>query len=302
MIQRLAILGVGLIGGSLALALKQAGAVAHVVGAGRSQGNLDVALARGIIDEATTDPVAAVRGADMVVVGATLDATGPLLDTVCAALADDTVVTDVGSTKGSVVAAARMALGARFARFVPGHPIAGTERSGAGAAFAELFRDHRVILTPVAETERSATTRVRDMWAATGAEVITMDVAAHDDALAATSHLPHLLAYSLVDALAARGDGADIFRFAAGGFRDFTRIASSNPAMWASIALANRDALLAACGQFSTVFDGVVAALESGDRASLERVFERARAAREGAVIPESNSPASALRQDTDGQ
>ncbi|MGE0486101.1 MAG: prephenate dehydrogenase [Gammaproteobacteria bacterium] len=289
MIERLAIIGVGLIGGSLALALREVGLVGEVVGAGRGVANLELARERGIVDRFTTDPAAAVARADMVVVGATLGATASVLQAIAPALAPNTVVTDVGSVKGSVVEAARAALGARLPVFVPGHPIAGTEQSGAGAAFATLYRGHKVVLTPLAETAPDALARVRAMWAATGAQVVEMGVAAHDAVLAATSHLPHLLAYNLVDQLAARDDAARIFEFAAGGFRDFTRIASSNPELWTDIALANRPALLAACRDFSAAFAALVAALEAGDAERLREAFVRAKTARDRCVVPESN-------------
>ncbi|MEQ8659671.1 MAG: prephenate dehydrogenase/arogenate dehydrogenase family protein, partial [Gammaproteobacteria bacterium] len=218
-----------------------------------------------------------------------LGATRGVLEAIAPALAPGAIVTDVGSTKASVVAAARATLGEHLPDFVPGHPIAGTEQSGAAAAFAALYDAHRVVLTPLPETRAQALERVRAMWRAAGATVIEMDVATHDAVLAKTSHLPHLLAYNLVDALAGGDDAAAVFDFAAGGFRDFTRIASSNPAMWADIAIANRDALLAACADYTTRFTTLVAALEAGDRAALERAFARAKRARDACIVPESN-------------
>ncbi|MGR8918069.1 MAG: prephenate dehydrogenase [Gammaproteobacteria bacterium] len=289
MIRRLAVIGVGLIGGSLALALRRAGAVGEVIGAGRSRDNLELARERGIVDRYTTEPAQAVAGADMVVVATALGATAEVLGTIAGRCADDAVLTDVGSAKGSVIDAARAALGDDFGSFVPGHPIAGTENSGAGAAFAELYERHKVILTPVAETRPAALERVRAMWTACGASVVDMDAAAHDRALAATSHLPHLLAYNLVDTLARRADAADVFEFAAGGFRDFTRIASSSPSMWTQIALANRDALLESCAEFAEHYAALVAALEQGDAAALERAFGNAKRTRDALVVPESN-------------
>ncbi|MEQ8231043.1 MAG: prephenate dehydrogenase/arogenate dehydrogenase family protein [Gammaproteobacteria bacterium] len=290
-IERLAVIGVGLIGGSLALALRRAGVVGEVVGAGRGVANLERARERGIVDRFTTDPAAAVTRADMVVVGVTLGATRDVFARIAPALAPDAVVTDVGSTKASVVAAAHATLGAHLPNFVPGHPIAGTERSGADAAFAELYDDHKVVLTPLPETRAGACERVRAMWCAAGATVVEMDVATHDAVLARTSHLPHLLAYNLVDALAGGADADAVFEFAAGGFRDFTRIASSSPAMWADIVLANREALLAACGEYSARFDALVSALEAGDRDTLENAFTRAKTARDTCIVPESNEP-----------
>lgn len=289
MIARLAVIGVGLIGGSLARALRQAGEVGEIVGAGRGVPNLEQAVALGIIDRYTTDARAAVDGADMVLIGATLGATPAILDAIAPALGSATVITDVGSTKASVVAAARTALGAHFSRFVPGHPIAGTEHSGAAASFAELFAGHKVILTPVAETAPAALAQVRAMWELAGAQVVEMAVERHDEVLAATSHLPHLLAFNLVETLATRGDADSIFEFAAGGFRDFTRIASSNPEMWRDIALANAPALREVCQQYLARFERLLRALDSGDGATLEASFRRAKAARDRCVVPESN-------------
>ena len=289
MIARLAVIGVGLIGGSLARALRAAGAVGEVVGAGRGTPNLIEAQSLGIVDRWTTDPAAAVAGADMVVIGASLGATAGIFASIAPALGPATIVTDVGSTKGSVVTEARALLGTHLARFVPGHPIAGTEHSGARAAFAELFTGHKVILTPLAETDRAATAGVRAMWELAGATVVEMDVAAHDDALAATSHLPHLLAFNLVDTLAAADGAAAIFEFAAGGFRDFTRIASSNPEMWRDIVLANRDALRAVSTRYIERLERLLAAIERGDGAAIEQCFRRAKAARDGAQLPTAN-------------
>ncbi|MEX2482690.1 MAG: prephenate dehydrogenase/arogenate dehydrogenase family protein [Gammaproteobacteria bacterium] len=289
MIRRLAIIGVGLIGGSLALALRRARAVEEIVGAGRGRANLELARDCGIVDRYTTDLSAAVAGAEMVVIGASLGASEAILTAIAPHLAPDTVVTDVGSTKTSVVAAARRALGTRIANFIPGHPIAGTEHSGAAAAFAELYDGHKVILTPLAETDPSAHARVRAMWTAAGASVVDMPVELHDTVLAATSHLPHLLAYGLVDTLAAHAAADQIFAHAAGGFRDLTRVASSNPRMWTEIALANKAALLEISRAYMARLDTLVQALERDDAAFLEAVFTRAKAARDSCVVPESN-------------
>ena len=285
MIDKLVIIGVGLIGGSLARALREAQAVGEIVGVGRSRANLEHALELGIIDAIADDPARAVAGADVVVIGATLGATGAILEAVSQALGADTVLTDVGSTKSSVVACARKILGERFDNFVPGHPIAGTEHSGAVASFAGLFRYHKVILTPLSETRVTALQAVTGMWEKTGATVVTMDVADHDRVLAATSHLPHLLAYALVDTLVSSTDSDEIFSYAAGGFRDFTRIASSNPEMWRDIALANRDALLRICDSFAQRFDALKLAIEAGDAEALEQVFTSAKAARDRSVV-----------------
>jgi len=289
-IGRLAVIGVGLIGGSLARALRRAGLVDEVVGCGRGEANLAEARDLGIIDSYTHDPAVAAAGADLVVVGVTLGATEAVFAAIAPVLGAGAVVTDVGSTKGSVVAAARRTLGAALPRFVPGHPIAGTEQSGAAASFAGLFERHKVILTPLAETAPDALATVHRTWAVTGATVVEMDVERHDAVLAATSHLPHLLAYTLVDALAAEDSSAAIFEFAAGGFRDFTRIASSNPAMWRDIALANQPALSALCRRYLTRFEQLLAALDAGDGVAIEDLFRRAKDTRDRCVVPESNA------------
>ncbi len=285
MIHRLCIFGVGLIGGSLAQALRAAGTVQSVVGCSRSEANLVRAEELNVIDEYTLDPVAAIAEADMVVVATTLGATRSIFEKISQHLAPTTVITDVGSAKARVVDAARACLGKNINQFVPGHPIAGTEKSGVDAAFATLFRDHRVILTPLVETNRDALAAVSKMWRETGANVVEMDVQHHDDVLAATSHLPHMLAYALVECLAGMDESNEIFAYAAGGFRDFTRIASSNPAMWCDIAMDNRDALLAVLTSFTATYDKLVSALESNDKEQLVRIFTRAKDARERAVL-----------------
>ena len=298
-IDRLVIIGVGLIGGSLARALRRSGAVGEIVGVGRSAANLEAAVELGVVDRFEFDAAEAVRGADMVVVAVTLGASAAIFETIGPALDDNTVVTDVGSTKLSVVSAARAGLGARFPNFVPGHPIAGTELSGVKASFAELFDDHKVILTPVPETREEALQAVASLWRATGASVVEMDVTHHDQVLAATSHLPHLLAYTLVDMLAAAEDSDEIFEFAAGGFRDFTRIASSDPEMWRDIILANRKAVSRLCEVYSDRFGALRRAIEAGDGAAIEAVFQRAKDVRDQCVIaahPSGRPAADAVR------
>lgn len=281
MIDRLAILGVGLIGGSLASALRARGQVREVIGCGRDEDNLRRGVELGVIDRYTFDPAVAVAHADMVVVAVTLGATAEVLARLAPALPPRAVLTDAGSTKQSVAAAARAALGTAWPRFVPGHPIAGGERSGVEAARADLYVRHRVILTPTPDTDPAALAAVRAMWTAVEAEVIEMDAAHHDAVLAATSHLPHMLAYALVDCLAGMGESGEIFDYAAGGFRDFTRIASSNPEMWRDIALHNREALAAACARFETTFTDLRQALDAGDGAALRDMFARAKTARD---------------------
>jgi len=280
-IKRLCIIGVGLIGGSLARALKRDGACGEVVGCGRDEAALQRAVELGVIDRYHADPAQAVRGADVVVLAVPLGNMEAVLRAIAPAVTDDTVITDVGSAKGSVVAAAAAVFGGVPARFVPGHPIAGTEKSGVDASFAELFEGRRVILTPLATTDHGAHDIVRRMWEQAGAEVVDMDVAHHDEVLAATSHLPHVLAFALVDTLARMHEKAEIFRYAAGGFRDFTRIASSDPNMWRDICLANREAVVAMLDRFGADLALLRAAIDGGDGAALAEVFTRAKTARD---------------------
>ena len=200
-------------------------------------------------------------------------------------------MTDAGSTKRDVIACARRFLGADFARFVPGHPVAGTERSGAAAAFAELFRDRTVILTPQQETAAGAITLVRRAWQACGARVTQLDAREHDEILAAVSHLPHVIAFALVGALARRPNAGRLFGFSAGGLRDTVRIAGSSPEMWADICIANRDLLLAALEDYENELEGMRAAIGSGDAPALRRMFEGARSAREKWLVRKRPSP-----------
>ena len=279
--ERLAVAGVGLIGGSLALAAREAGLAGEVVGIGRRPERLRRAAELGVVDRWTTEPAEGVAGADLVVLSVPLGAMRALMEALAPGLGPEAVVTDVGSAKRAVVEDARAALGDAFARFVPGHPVAGTERSGVEAAFATLFRGRRVILTPVAETAPEAVARVRALWEAVGAEVVEMDPARHDRILAATSHLPHVLAYTLVDLLAGLAEQEEVFANAAGGFRDFTRIASSDPVMWRDICLANREAIVEMLDRYGEALAAVRAAVAGADGAALERLFARAKAARD---------------------
>ncbi len=280
-VDRLCIIGVGLIGGSLALALKEAGEVGSVIGVGRSAANLDEALRLGVIDEASHDAASAVEGADVVVLAVPVGTTRQVSEQIRDHIAEDAVLTDVGSVKGDVVAQVEAAFGRVPANFVPGHPIAGTERSGAAAAFATLYDNRRVLLTPLPETNPDALAKVRRLWEIAGAEVEEMAVAHHDAVLAATSHLPHMLAFGLVDCLARLEDSGEIFRYAAGGFRDFTRIASSDPVMWRDICLHNRDALLRVMTRFEAEMAELKKAVEQGDADGLTEIFARAKAARD---------------------
>jgi prephenate dehydrogenase len=278
-ISKIAIVGVGLIGGSFALALRGAGQVEEIIGVGRSRANLDRAKARGVIDrDASLGD--AVQGVDLVFLSMPVGATSDVLNAIAPRLDPGTVVTDAGSTKRDIVDAARAALGESFPRFVPGHPIAGAEQSGVEAARADLFVDKRVVLTPVADTNAQAAEAVRSLWRACGAEVHEMAPQAHDAVFAAVSHLPHLLAYALVHDVATHEAAELLFAYAASGFRDFTRIASSHPEMWRDICMANRPALLAELGRFESVLGEARRMLEAQDAAGLERLFDGARRAR----------------------
>ena len=282
-IDTLVVVGVGLIGGSFALALRAAGRVRSIVGVGRGSANLERALELGIVDRAVRfdgDWTTEVASADLVLLAAPVAQFPALFAKLAGSLADGTIVTDAGSTKQNVIAAARAHLPAALARFVPGHPIAGTEHSGASAAFATLYRDRNVVLTPLPETDAAATAMVASLWTACGAKVRELDPAVHDRIFAAVSHLPHVLAFALVDLLAARPDAAEVFRYAASGFRDFTRIAAGSPEMWRDIALANRDALLGELDAYRAQLDRTRAMLASGDARALESIFAAASAAR----------------------
>jgi prephenate dehydrogenase len=278
---RLAVIGVGLIGGSFALALKGAGKVSHVVGAGRSRANLELARERRIIDSIAADAAAAARDADLVLVAAPVAQFAAIFRSIASQLKSTALVTDAGSTKRDVVAAARAALGARITQFVPGHPVAGAESSGAAAASAELFRGRRVVLTPLKENPAAAVAQVQVMWEACGARITRLEPDEHDDVLAAVSHLPHLLAYALVHDIAKRGNAEQLFSYAAGGFRDFTRIASSHPEMWRDICIANRDRLLAELARYKVKLEAMEGLLQAADAAGLEKLFAEARDARD---------------------
>ena len=282
-IDKLAVIGVGLIGSSCALALRAAGAVSHVIGVGRSQGNLDRALARGAIDRGVpleADWTPEVADADLVLIAIPAAQYRPVLAALGAVLQERSVITDAGSTKQDVVLAARETLRTKLPQFVPGHPIAGNERSGADAGDASLYVGRQVILTPLPETSPDAYALVADFWTACGARVARLDPARHDQVLAAVSHLPHLLASALVAELASRKDSDEYFGNAGSGFRDFTRIAGSSPEMWRDIALANRDALLTELTAYRTALDALALSIEHGDGAAVGTMLSRASIAR----------------------
>jgi prephenate dehydrogenase len=255
--------------------------VEEVVGCGRSLANLERAVELGVIDRFCQDPGDAVAAADMVFLAVPVGAMAPIFSAVKGHLTEEAVMTDGGSVKGSVVSDAIGAFGSLPPRFVPGHPIAGTENSGVEASFAGLFDHRRVILTPLPETEPAAIDKVTAMWKACGAEVTCMGVRHHDEILAGTSHLPHMLAFGLVDVLARMRENNEIFRYAAGGFRDFTRIASSNPVMWRDICIANREALGGMLADFSAEMADLADTIRRGDGDHLLEIFQRAKAARD---------------------
>jgi len=280
MFTKIVIVGVGLIGGSFALGLKAAGAVEHVVGLGRSAQALARARELGIIDEAAASPQDALRGADLVLLAAPVAQTGPILASLLPYLEPQTIVTDAGSTKSDVVAAARAALGERVRQFVPGHPIAGRESNGPDAAIPDLYRGKKAVLAPLPENSPEAVERVAAAWRTCGAIIHMLAPQEHDKVFAAVSHLPHLLAYALVDDIAGKPHADLLFQYAASGFRDFTRIAGSSPEMWRDISLANRDALLGELDAYLAQLTHLRARLAAGDGAALEATYANAQRAR----------------------
>lgn len=276
----LLVVGLGLIGGSLLAALRERGVRGHFTAWNRRPETLEYALEQGLIDAIPESLESAVAAADLIVIGVPTLSVDAILETISRHARAGTIVTDAASVKGSVVAAAARVFGAVPPTFVPGHPIAGSEKSGVGASRADLYDAHRVILTPLPDTDPHALALVRAMWESCGATVVLMDVTTHDRVLAMTSHLPHVLAFGLVDTLDRQDDSEDIFGFAAGGFRDFTRIASSDVAMWRDICIANRAALLDAIDLFQSSLGQLRTAVDAGDRAALERCFGNARDAR----------------------
>lgn len=282
-VNRLVVIGLGLIGSSLAAAVREKGLANQVIGISRRTSTVEMALEMGIIDhgEASLTAIASELGAgDLLVIGVPTLAVSKVLQDCADLLSSEVTITDVASVKGSVIKAAMDIYGVVPRQLVPGHPIAGSEKSGVTAFNPQLFAGHRVILTPDTATGEQHLQRVTDLWAAVGATVTSMDVLEHDEILAATSHLPHFLAYSLVDTLASMGDNREIFRYAAGGFRDFTRIAASDPVMWRDIALANRESILVILDKVMSNFQEMRSAIDSGDKDYLMDVFTRARDAR----------------------
>ena len=276
----LAVFGVGLIGGSLAIDLKAAEMVNHVIGVGRSLENLEKAQARGVIDEICDDPGVAVGKADVVVLATPVNTINDLLKKISPYLSPDKVVTDVGSVKSGILESAREHLGDHFRRFVPGHPVAGKEKSGIDAAAVGLYENHKVILTPTGDTDADAVELVHELWASTGAQLSYMDPVDHDRILSITSHLPHMLAYVMMDFLATSSDPDRCFEMAAGGFYDFTRTASSDPEMWRDIALMNRREILDSITAYQGKLSSLAEMINSGDGQGIEQLFAGSRKAR----------------------
>lgn len=277
---KVVVFGVGLIGGSFALALKAAEQVDEVVGFGRSLATLTQALELGIIDRVGANAGAEVADADLVLIATPVGQMPEIMERIAPYLGPQCVVTDGGSTKSDVVAQGRLAFGERIAQFVPAHPIAGAENSGAAAARADLYREKKVVLTPLAENSVLDVARVRSAWEWCGALIHELRPEEHDRIFAAVSHLPHLLSFALVHDLARRDNRDLLFSFAASGFRDFTRIAASHPEMWRDICLANRTALLEELDRYRAQLDELHDVLLRGDGPALEQTFDIARSAR----------------------
>jgi prephenate dehydrogenase len=280
MLGKVVVVGVGLIGGSFALALKQAGAARQVVGMGRSQQVLGRALELGIVDSITDSPEVAMAGADLVLLAAPVAQTGPILAQLLPWLEPGTVITDAGSTKSDVVAAARAALGDKVKQFVPAHPIAGRESNGPDAALAALYQGKKTVITPLPENAAGDVGLVAAAWRLCGAIIHTLTPEQHDRVFAAVSHLPHLLAFALVDDIAKKPHADQLFQYAASGFRDFTRIAGSSPEMWRDISLANRDALLTELDAYLAQLAVLRGHLAANDGTGLELIYTNAQRAR----------------------
>jgi prephenate dehydrogenase len=280
MLGKVVVVGVGLIGGSFALALKQAGAARQIVGMGRSKEALARALELGIVDSVTESPEEAMLGADLVLLAAPVAQTGPILAALAPWLDIGTIITDAGSTKSDVVASARAALGAKIKQFVPAHPIAGRESNGPDAALAALYQGKKTVITPLPENDAGDVGLVAAAWRLCGAVIHTLTPEQHDRVFAAVSHLPHLLAYALVDDIANKPHADQLFQYAASGFRDFTRIAGSSPEMWRDISLANRDALLTELDAYLAQLTVLRAHLAANDGPGLEAIYTNAQRAR----------------------
>ncbi len=273
MYQKLGLIGCGLMGGSFALALRRAGLVRHIAGYSPSQRTLDKALAMGVIDEQAAQPALAVQDADLVLIAVPVEATESVLASVAGALAPKVLVMDVGSTKVNVVAAARRALKEKASCFVPAHPIAGKERAGVDHADADLYRDRLLVLTPSGDTALARSHEATQIWEAIGSQVVSLSPEQHDSAFAAVSHLPHLLAFAFITSVSQQAMGQRFLELAGPGFRDFTRIAASEPKIWRDILLANREEVLKQCLLFQDHLRQLSALLASGDSTALEEAI-----------------------------
>jgi cyclohexadieny/prephenate dehydrogenase len=282
---RVAFIGIGLIGSSLARVMIRDQLAGEIVACARSDATLDTVKQLKLADRVTKDPAEAAKGADLVVIAAHLSAYPAIGKRIADHLKRGAIVTDVGSVKQAVIRELKPLLPAGV-HFVPGHPVAGTEFSGPAAGFAEMFRDRWCILTPVAGTDAKAVARVKSMWESAGMKVATMDPAHHDMVLAITSHLPHLIAYTIVGTATDLEDTlkSEVIKFSAGGFRDFTRIAASDPVFWRDVFLANREAVLAMLQRFTEDLTAMQRAIRYGEGETLERVFTRTRDIRKSIV------------------
>ena len=279
-IKRLVIVGVGLIGGSLASSLKKLHLVDEIIGVGRSEENLITAHKMGLLDLYLTDPESIPSDADMVLIAVPVAQTKLVFEVVARKVSNSAIITDVGSTKEDIISIAREALGNSFGRFVPAHPIAGGEKNGAIAASDDLFLDKNVVLTPVEGTSESAVNTVERMWQSVGANIVRLDASSHDVIFSAVSHLPHVVSFALVSMLAARSDSQQLFSFAASGFRDFSRIAGSSPEMWKDICQSNKDKVLSDISDFKNVLEKIEQMMSCGDFGSLLNMFQQASDAR----------------------
>ncbi|MDH5256492.1 MAG: prephenate dehydrogenase/arogenate dehydrogenase family protein [Gammaproteobacteria bacterium] len=282
---RVAMIGVGLIGGSLARGLKKHGLCNTITGYARSVQELEKAVELGVIDDYASSVKDTVKNADLIILAIPMSAFESVFNEMSASIGSETLITDVGSAKASVIEAAKKAFGKLPSGLVPGHPIAGTEKSGVEASFDGLFENRRVILTPTENSSENAVEQVRQMWQQVGAEVVLMTADHHDQVLAATSHLPHVLAFSLVETLGKMHESSEIFRYAAGGFRDFTRIASSDPTMWRDICLHNKSAILSVLKKYERHLKTLELAIEAQDEQAINDIFVRAKAARDENVV-----------------
>jgi prephenate dehydrogenase len=279
-LKKLVIFGVGLIGGSAALALKSKHPALHIVGVGRTPAQLQVALDLGVIDEASTDIAIALQGADIALIAAPVAQTPNILKSIKPHLESQTVITDAGSTKTDVITSARQILGEKFNQFIGGHPIAGAEKSGAAAAMIDLYQGKNVVLTPSDETPTWVQDKVTALWEDCGAKLNVMSAAQHDEIFASVSHLPHLLAFALVEDIANRDNAEQLFTFAASGFRDFSRIAGSHPEMWRDISLANKPAILKSLDSYLATLTNIKNLLENEDGDGIQATFDHASKAR----------------------